>query len=174
MHVCGAFGGFRIVPQCNRHCTKQLHEWNDPAEELAVCRKCGNVAACKGFLGPKPVEFSLFLWCQAHQSSSACYWAASWWSCPGWGAGPDWSAIFSTCFQSVWDQGSWSAGSWGRAAAAGSPPTPSSRQSPRRDSFLKHTTEFCVSLSETPKGWLHASWIMRNTAVLTRSEGEKP
>lgn len=60
-HVCGSLGGFRIVPQCNRHCTKQLHNWNDPAEELAVCVKCRNVAACEEFLWPK--QSSLVCFC---------------------------------------------------------------------------------------------------------------
>lgn len=99
-------------------------------------------------------KVSLYCWCwfrfmfnelnlcseykqKSYQSSSVCYWEVSWRSCRGWGGGPDWSAIFSECFQSAWDQESWTAASWGTAAAGGSPRTRSSHQSHWRDSFLK-------------------------------------
>lgn len=108
------------------------------------------VAACEESFQNKTVWFGLLVLRQAHPSSSACDWAVSWRSCPGWGAGLDWSAISSECSQSVWDQESWTAESWGMAVAAGSPLTPSSRQS--QDSSLKHMTEFfCLIMSNSLK-----------------------
>lgn len=83
------------------------------------------------------VSVLVFVLTPSYPSSSACCWGASWWSCRGWGGGPDWSAISSECFQSVWDQESWTAASWATAAAAGWPLTRSSHQSRSQGNFLK-------------------------------------